>query len=259
MITVREQLHAWKRVIFALFLRELQSKFNDKFGLSWAFVEPFVFVFVLSFARSFVSGGDVHSIPLFVFMMIGLMGLQSFLTGMGAVSNSIKKNKPLYAFRQVHPISAVLTSGLLEFTIKLGVLVLMALALFLLHQTFAIANPLLLITIYLSLWILTISVGMLFAIAASFVAEVDKVKAMLQRPLLFISCVFFSLQDIPEQYWHWFTWNPLVHAIELARYACFETYGNNGVSLNYLIGVTIVTLFFSLAAYHITWKRLLAR
>jgi len=100
---------------------------------------------------------------------------------------------------------------------------------------------------------------MIFAIAAAFVPEVDKIKSMLTRPLMFISCVFFSLQDLPEEYWPYLTWNPLVHFNELARYACFESYGTKGVSLGFLIEITIIFLFLSLSMYHITWKKVLSR
>ena len=101
--------------------------------------------------------------------------------------------------------------------------------------------------------------GMIFAIAAAFVPEVDKIKSMLTRPLMFISCVFFSLQDLPEEYWPYLTWNPLVHFNELARYACFESYGTKGVSLNFVVEITIAFLFLSLWMYHITWKKVLSR
>ena len=259
MVTFKAQLYAWRSVIFALFLRELQSKFNDKFGLGWAFLEPFVFIFALSFFRSILSPGDVHSVPLFIFMMIGLMGLQSLTTCLQSVSTSIKRNKPLYAFRQVQPISAILTAGFLEFSIKVIVVALLALALYLIGEGFAIHDPLLLISLFALLWIFSISLGLIFAIAAAFVPEVDKIKSMLTRPLMFISCVFFSLQDIPVEYWHWFTWNPLVHFVELGRYACFESYGDQGVSLQYAFQFTLIVFFFAVSLYHLTWKGLLSR
>jgi capsular polysaccharide transport system permease protein len=82
---------------------------------------------------------------------------------------------------------------------------------------------------------------------------------MLTRPLMFISCVFFSLQDLPEEFWPYLTWNPLVHFNELARYACFESYGQKGVSLSFTIEITLVFLFLSLSMYHITWKKVLSR
>ena len=259
MITFKEQLYAWRSVIFALFLRELQSKFNDKFGLGWAFLEPFAFIFVLSYLRGLVSGSDIHSIPLFIFMMIGMVGLQSFNSCLQSVSTSIQRNKPLYAFRQVQPISAIVTAGFLEFSIKVVVIALLCLGLFLMDKTFVIDNPLLLIFLFLLIWIFSISLGLIFGIAAAFVPEVDKIKSVLTRPLMFISCVFFSLQDLPEEIWPYLTWNPLVHFNELARYACFESYGQKGVSLSFIIESTIILLFLSLSLYHITWKRVLSR
>ncbi|MEG3767220.1 ABC transporter permease [Alteromonas sp. 14N.309.X.WAT.G.H12] len=258
-ISIKQQLQSWRNVIFALFLRELQGKFNDKLGLGWAFIEPFVFVFVISFARSFISGRDVHSIPLFVFMMIGLMGVQSFMTCISAVPNSFKQSKPLYAFRQVQPIAALLTAAFVEFSIKVGVIGLLALAIYLLDMDFELNDPLLLIMLFIGLWVFAVSMSLIFAVLIAFIPEMNKVKNMFNRPLFFISCVFFSLQDFPQEYWHWFTWNPLVHFLELARYACYESYGDAGVSYQYITEVTIVTMFIGLALYHITWKKILAR
>ena len=259
MVTFKDQLYAWRGVIFALFLRELQSKFNDKFGLGWAFLEPFAFIFALSYLRGLISGDDIHSIPLFLFMMIGMVGLQSLTTCLQSVSTSVRRNKPLYAFRQVQPISAILTAGFLEFSVKVVVVALLCLALYLMGETFTVNDPLLLISLFLLLWVFSISIGMIFAIAAAFVPEVDKIKSMLTRPLMFISCVFFSLQDLPEEYWPYLTWNPLVHFNELARYACFESYGTKGVSLGFLIEITIIFLFLSLSMYHITLNKVLSR
>lgn len=259
MMTFREQLYSWRSVIFALFLREIQSRFNDKFGLGWAFIEPFAFIFVLSYLRGLISGDDIHTIPLFIFMMIGMVSLQSLTNCLQSVSTAIKRNKPLYAFRQVQPISAIITAGFLEFSIKVIVLILLSLSLFLLDQTFKIYDPLLLFFLFILLWIFSISLGLMFGIAAAFVPEIDKIKSMLTRPLMFISCVFFSLQDLPEQFWPYLTWNPLVHFSELARFACYESYGQHGVSLSFVIQITIVFLFLSLAMYHITWRRVLSR
>ena len=258
-LTLKAKLLAWRRVIFALFLRDWQSKFNDKLGLAWAFIEPFLFVFFLSFLRSLIRGDDVHSIPVFLFMMIGLMGLQSFLACLNSVPNSLKQSKPLLAFRQVQPIAALLSSAFTEFSIKMGVIVLIFVGVYLLQLDLEVANPLMLIMLYTTLWLMGISIGLIIGIATTFIPELNKVKALLSRPLMFISCVFFSLQDIPKEYWHWFTWNPLVHFIELARYACYPSYGDAGVSLLFIFEVTVISLFFSLAIYHISWKRVLAR
>lgn len=258
-ISFRSQLRVWKTVCFALFLRELRSQFNDKLGLAWGFLEPFAFIFGLSFARSFIREGDVHSIPVFVFMLIGLVTIQSFLQPFSKVAASFTKNKPLYAFRQVQPISSLLVSGFVEYSIKFVVILLATLAIYLLNIDMELDNLLLLLFIYHLLWVMTISMSCLFGIATVYIPEVKKVIGVITRPLFFISCIFFSLQDIPTEYWHWFTWNPLVHFVELSRYACYEQYGSKGVSLSFISQFTAIVFFFAVALYHLTWKRLLSR
>lgn len=249
---------AWKNVLFALFLREWQSKFNDKFGLSWAFVEPFIFVFFLAYFRSMLKEGDVYGVPIFVFMLVGLVFVQTFLQIINGTSNALKKGKPLYAFRQVHPIAPVLVSAFIELSIKLGVIGLSSVALYLLQIDVQIDNLLLAISVYAMLWLFSASLALLFGIAATFVPEADKIKAMLARPMFFISGIFFSLKDIPEKYWVYLDWNPILHAVELTRYALYTEYGSQGVSLTYLAQCTLIALFLSLACYQLAWKRILA-
>jgi capsular polysaccharide transport system permease protein len=122
-----------------------------------------------------------------------------------------------------------------------------------------ISNPLLLLACFLLLWIFAITLGLLFGIAELFVSEIGKVRQLLTRPMFFISGTFFSLQDIPREYWHLLDWNPVLHAIELTRYAVYSTYGSEGVSLQYLSGTVLFFSFFSLAVYHIAWKQAISR
>lgn len=258
-VTFWSQIPIWKRVFFALFLRELRSQFNDKLGMSWGFLEPFIFIFGLSFLRSLISGGVVHDLPILIFMLIGMIAIQSFLQPFNKISNSFGKNKPLYAFRQVQPIAGLLITGFVEYIVKIVVILLATLALYLMEIPLQINNPLTIILLFHGLWVMTISMGCLLGVITAFIPEIKKVVGILTRPLFFISCVFFSLQDIPQEYWHWFTWNPLVHYIELARYSWLESYGSAGVSLSYPLTFTFVTFFFAVSMYHITWKGLLSR
>jgi len=75
----RSAWQTWRDVIFALFAREIRIGFNDKFGLSWAVVQPILFILLLSFLRGRLNGGDTHSLPTFVFMAYGLLTIQMFI------------------------------------------------------------------------------------------------------------------------------------------------------------------------------------
>jgi capsular polysaccharide transport system permease protein len=258
-VTKRGPWTIWKDVIFALFAREIRTGFNDKFGLSWAVVNPIVFIFVLSFIRGRLSGGETHTIPTFTFMAIGILLIQSFLQTMGGSARSIGKNKALYAFRQVQPISAVFAGSLFQLLIKLFVIVGIIIIMYFMGMELTISYPLLFLVCFFLLWIFAVSLGLLFGIAELFIKEIGKVRELFTRPLFFISGVFFSLQDFPKEYWRYLDWNPILHAIELTRYAVYSTYGKEGVSLEYLFGTTLVFSFFSLAVYHISWKQAISR
>jgi capsular polysaccharide transport system permease protein len=255
----RNKWQIWLDVIFALFVREIRTGFNDKLGLGWAIISPVIFIFVLSFARGRIGGPEVHTLSTFTFMAIGFLFIQSFLQTMAGAAGAIGKNKALFAFRQVQPISAVLAGALFQLLSKVFVVIGIIIIMYFMGMELHLANPLLLLTCFLLLWVLSVSLGLLFGIVELFVIEVGKVRPLLERPMFFISGVFFSLQDIPREYWHFLDWNPILHGIELSRFAVRATYGSDGVSLSYLSINVLVFSFFSLAVYHIAWKQAISR
>ncbi len=146
-----------------------------------------------------------------------------------------------------------------ELIIKLALLLLLALLAYLFQFKVSIADPLSLMATIFKVWVLGLSLGSLFSLAACFVKEVNKVKSVLTRPLFFISGIFFSLQDIPRQYWVYLDWNPLLHAVELARYYAYPAYGKVGVSEFYLNITTLGLLTLALCCYQISWKQAISR
>ncbi|MCL1044126.1 ABC transporter permease [Shewanella electrodiphila] len=255
----RTILQIWLDVIFAIFVREIKSKFSDKLGISWAVAQPVSFIFVLSYMRSSIEGGETHSIPTFVFMVYGMICIQLFLTTLTSTSGSIKKNKQLFSFRQVQPIASVIAVALFELVNKVVVISVLALIMYFIKIEISIYDPLRILIYLISIWLIALSTGMLFALARAFIPEVDKVRTMLQRPLFFISGVFFSLQDLPENIWIYLQWNPVLHAIELSRLAAYPIYGAVGVSELYLFLFTLTITFFSLCCYTLSWKQAISR
>ncbi|QIA64465.1 ABC transporter permease [Vibrio astriarenae] len=255
----RSLLKVWGDVIFAIFVREIKSKSQDKLGVAWLVVSPVAFIFMLSYMRGRMDGGETHGISTFFFMAIGMVLVQAFLGMVGSVSTSIKKNKPLYAFRQVQPISSVLAISGMELLIKIFVVLVIGVIAFYLGHTMQMADPIELILILLRVWLIATSIGTLFALASCFVPEIDKIRSLAMRPIFFISGIFFSLQDIPREYWHYLTWNPLLHAVELARYAAYPHYGDAGVSYFYLDLCTLTLTFAALVCYQASWKQAISR
>ncbi|MEZ8144300.1 ABC transporter [Enterovibrio norvegicus FF-454] len=258
-ILKRNTFEVWRDVIFALFVREIRTGFNDKFGLSWAILNPLSFIFALSYMRSMMGGADVHTIPIFVFMFYGMLYIQLFLTTMEKTAASLKKNKALFAFRQVQPISAFLASALFEVIVKIVVVLIVFLLMYLMNIEIRIDKPLELLASFFLLSIIAISVGIVFAIIEGFVKEVGRVRMMLTRPLFFTSGVFFSLQDFSKEVWPYLSWNPILQAIELARGSAYSSFAYDGVSFSYLTTVTVSLLFIALSVYTVCWKKVISR
>ncbi|MEW6995928.1 ABC transporter permease [Colwelliaceae bacterium MEBiC 14330] len=260
LVQKRSTLQVWGDVIFAIFLREIKSQSTDKIGLVWAVVSPLIMIAGMTAMRTFMSGGaDAHGIPTAIFMVFGMVLIQSFLTIFEKSSSAIKKNKPLYAFRQVQPISSVIGIALFELFVKIFVIFTIVIIAFVIKLEISINYPIAVIINFLQVWLIAVSLGLLFALAACYVPEIKKIQQLFTRPLFFISGIFFSLQDIPPEYWPYLNWNPLLHAVELTRYAAYPAYGNAGVSEFYLNMFTICSVFLALACYHISWKQAISR
>jgi capsular polysaccharide transport system permease protein len=255
----RSKYKVWQDVIFAIFLREVKSQSNDKLGIAWSVISPLAFIFMLSYLRGRMDGGDAHGVPTFYFMAIGMILIQFFLGVVGTVSRAIQKNKPLYAFRQVQPISSVIALSGFELLVKVFVILMIIMISFYLGFDMHMADPIEVMLNLIRVWIIATSIGLIFSLAACYVPEINKIRELAMRPLFFISGTFFSLQDIPQEFWPYLTWNPMLHAIELTRYAAYPVYGDAGVSYFFLDAATIICLFFSLALYHISWKQAISR
>jgi capsular polysaccharide transport system permease protein len=238
-------------------VRQVRTSFSDKFGLSWAVLEPVAFIFILSFLRGRLDGGDSYSIPTFVFIAYGMIFIQLFLQVYQSCSTSIQRNKPLFAFRQVQPISPVIASGLFETITKVFVILGIGLIMYFMNMELRVDNPLILILNLLLLALFAMSLGLIVAVLVMFVPEVSKVMGLATRPLFFISGVFFSLRDFPPEVWWALDWNPILHAIELSRGAAYSSYGELGVSQVYVIECTLVMMFVSFVFYRATWQRAL--
>lgn len=255
----RNTLKIWGDVIFAIFLREIKSQSKDKFGVAWKVVSPVVFIFMLSYIRGRMDGGSTHGIPTFFFMVFGMILVQFFLSILGSITGAIKKNKPLYAFRQVQPMSSIVAVAAFEFLVMLVVILVIAIITYFLKMPAQIADPLEIMLIFIRVGLIAMSLGVLFSLAACYVPEIDKLRSLATRHLFFISGIFFSLQDIPQEFWPYLTWNPLLHAVELSRYVAYPQYGDAGVSYFYLDVSTLILICFALACYHISWKQAISR
>ena len=92
-------------------------------------------------------------------------------------------------------------------------------------------------------WGLGASYGYLFSSLARYKANLQRFGAALLRPTFFLSGVFFTSNELPDNVLRYLGWNPVLHAIEIARDGMLFHYQSRVASPMYvLLWIIIRTL-----------------
>ncbi|MBL8397898.1 MAG: ABC transporter permease [Candidatus Accumulibacter sp.] len=258
--TRRRGWEIMRRALLALFLRELKTRFGKyQLGYAWAFIEPLGTIGVIFAVLKAFSGATYPGISLPVFLGVGAIINSLFVEITNRSIKAIEANSTLFNYRPIRPIDTVIARMLLETILHISVFVVLAGLFWFFGGEFEVNDFPTLFFVFLFLAIFACGIGIIYMLLTDAYSDADKVLPMLNRPLFFISGVFFSLKNIPSEYWSLFLWNPLFHAIELTRGAVASGYHVEGVSLSYLAMCSVGSLTFAMALYHRRERRLRLR
>lgn len=246
-------------VIKALLIRELKTRFGSSpLGYAWAIIGPFLQILIMVLIFSAINRAGYQGLPYPLFFAPAILLLNFLTSMMTSGAATIKANKGLFNYKQVKPFDAFVTRLLLESTIMLVVFVVIFLVYLWWGYEIHIQNPLLAFAIIISLAMLGLGFAIIFGSLNLYFKDTEKLIPLLTRPLFFISCVMYPLIVVPQEYLHFFLWNPLVHAIELMRIALYANYLSPDVDLFYLFQCGLVSLFIGLLFYRTHWQRMVA-
>lgn len=105
-----------RRVIGALLLREMLTRYGrNNIGFLWLFVEPMLFVGVISIFWSATRSVHGSSIPIVAFALTGYSSLLMWRNMPGRCAGALRSNKTLLFHRQVTVLDVYFARILLEF------------------------------------------------------------------------------------------------------------------------------------------------
>ena len=237
----------WK----ALFLREsLQRLFGARAEWLWLMLEPMIhmlfFVFLYAVVRVRVIGGIDTSI----WILLGMVGFFMYRRTGSQGMNSIAPNRPLFAYRQVKPVDAVLVraglEGLLMFIVGCVLFVGMGLA----GYPVIPGDPGEVLLAFFGLWLLGLGFGLTASVLKELVPELGKIIQLFMTPLYFLSGAMFPIATLSKSYRELMMLNPVAHGLEALR-SGFSPYYQAvpELSLPYLFGFALVNLVLGLALH----------
>lgn len=249
----RSSLRIFSHSLWAFFLREFRSRYSEyRLGYVWAILQPLAYIVLLRGARSSFrgSGGhtDIYNVSFLYFLALGIvpffMWQHSFHRAMGAMSSF----SGMYAYRQLQPIDVVLARVMLESLNMVVMFIILMFGFWWFDVSMEADDVLLFFAAVFLVFVMALGMGLFADVYVSRDREVQQVFRMVERPLFFISGVFFVAADLSEGMRYWLMWNPLLHALDLGRDAMLVQY-TSPCSWWYLIVCSISIFALGLAAY----------
>lgn len=255
----RTSLQVMRDVIMALLIREVKTRFGGyRLGFAWAILEPMAHValFCVIFGVRGREGFGGVDAPIFI--LTGVMPFLLFQSIFTRVKSANSANRSLYHYRFVKPITSFIARFILEIGVFFFTFIVILLIFMWLGFDSHIHDILMAFLVCMILALFSFSFAICCAVLIEYFPETDRVLGILMKPMLFISCVFYSLEMIPQEYRHFIDWNPVLHAIELFRTYYIEGFDTVGGSLSYLSFFCIVFTFLALRLYRTHWTKMIA-
>jgi len=253
MNTPRTSWQVTRDVWYALFMREAVARTSaDRFAWFWMLIEPIAYVAIMISIRTVVMGKErtILGAEFVPWLIVGLFGFFVFRENMMRSIGVIDAHKGLFAYRQVTPVDTVLVRSYLEGMLRSLIFLLFIAAGIWLEMGLMPADPLVALGLWLSLWALGLSGGLVLSVVASLVPEVGRLIRLISLPLMLMSGVIFPLNFLPHEVQQYLLWNPVVHGLELLRAGFFPVYHTmSGVSVMYLWYWTLVNMVLGLALH----------
>jgi capsular polysaccharide transport system permease protein len=248
-LRVRSSWEIQKSVIYALFLREVNVRFSaGKIGYIWIFLEPLLQILVFVTVKLLLFGKN-STFDYAVFITVGFIAYNLFRHIVNSSMSAFKSNKALFAYKQVKPIDTLIARLLVEIMI-MGVISLVFIgAGFYFSYDMNPQNLGMVLITFIWLILFSFGLGLFVSVIGFFFTSFSKVVKLAMMPLMFISAIFYTLEDLPPSAQELLAINPLVHFMELIHASYFYSLTDQFVNYTYILMWTAFPLYIGLKLY----------
>jgi capsular polysaccharide transport system permease protein len=251
-----------KAVVFALMLRELKTRFGNRMvGLFWVLFEPMANIASVLVLRVVVRQryAGVQIEPA-VYLVVAMLPFFIFRNIWFRMMSAVDANAGLFGYRQVKPADAMASRVIMETTMYSMIFVAFMLIFAWLDYRCVPAQPIEYLGV-VSLFILWgVGLGLMSAVGVRKMPALGTFLQLTSFPLYITSGVLIPINSFPATVIPLLLWNPLLHMVELSRWAFFPTYHPlMGVTVEYPLVWGLVVLFLGVSVFWVHRKRLMTR
>jgi lipopolysaccharide transport system permease protein len=221
---------AHRTLIWRLARREIEARFRGSFlGLFWAVIVPLAMlgVFSLVFGSIFgarwtrpgaITFSDEYSFPMIMFLGLILFAILS--DPINRAPDLIMANVS-YVKKVLFPLEILPVVALVNALVTAAISLVVFLAVFLVLYGLPPVTILVLPAVLLPLAFMTLGIVYFLASLGVFLRDLAQATPLLTTAIMFLSPVFYPIQQLPEQYRWLFYLNPLTTGLVQARDVVF--------------------------------------
>jgi len=212
-------------VIRALTIHGLQGLMKtDNYGFAWALLEPIMFIAVMRIVRAAFKGLTPPNMPPTTFLIVGIVPYYMFMNAMGSTSKAVSQTDSMLSFPRVTPIDVAIASALGDFCIYFTLYLFFLVPVSFYDGVFPPQNALEVFSVFCVLWVLGVSIGFVTGTAARVFPPIKQFVSYTNIINRMAGGMLFVITMFPSEYWPYFTWNPILHCLEMVRDGWFVTY-----------------------------------
>ena len=208
-------LYSYRALIYHLIIRNVTSRYKRSIlGVAWTLLDPLVTMGIMAIIFSTIFGRSMKAYPVFLFSALVIWNfIQQASTGaiVDLLNGGWLMGK-IYMPRTIFTLTAI-GSNLVNFFYSLLPLVLLMLVF-----KIPLTPALLFVPVALLLTLLfTLGLGLLFSAFSVFFADMLNIHSILMRLLIYLSGVFYTVDNLPEHFRPLILINPTYNLITLFR------------------------------------------
>ncbi|MBO6860642.1 MULTISPECIES: ABC transporter permease [Roseibium] len=233
-------------IVFALIVREMTTRYGNKFGgYMWAVLDPVLTIGILTLVFSAITHVPPLGRSFTLFFATGYAAFYMYKSMSDQVSSAVDANRALLNYPVVRPLDAVIGRIVLQVATLFVVNLLLfgTLALSTPFETLDLGPILLASTIAM---VLGAGVGAANIVWFNLSSTYQQIWGIINRPAFLVSGVFFLPETMPPAFREILLWNPLVHIIGLLRTGFYPTYRAGYVDMPYLVGMSVFSISFGI-------------
>lgn len=205
-------------IVIALIQREVQSRFGrNVLGYAWTYVVPVLWIGATYFAFRFFGRQTPVYTDTITFIISGLIpyfGFRYVITSIVRVNATIRG---LVIFPRVTQAHGVVAMALIDLANIFIIYIVIAGLNYFIFGNWELDKPLQFVAGVALAWGLGASYGYLFSRLALVGSTFEYLAQPILRPMMFLSGIFFTANELPDYVLTLFGLNPLLHAVEFAR------------------------------------------